>query len=75
MALLEPTLAPAPVICDEPFDAVDPAITMAPVGLPVMKPGVLAWIDVGKLPRKRKLAREKPTRAVLSRCGEKTCCS
>src|SRR3984893_9172948 len=73
--LFEPTLAPAPVTCDAPFEAVLPEITMAPTGLPATQlvmsvPG--SGVDE---PRKKKLAREKPTRAVLNRLGEKTCCS
>ena len=58
MALLEPTLAPAPVICELPLDAVEPAMTMAPVGSPATKAEVMAWISAGSEPRKKKLARE-----------------
>ena len=70
--LFEPTLAPAPVICELPLEAVEPAMTMAPTAAPGRKPGVSDGVDE---PRKRKLAREKPMRAVLSRCEETTCCS
>ena len=62
MALFEPTLAPAPVICEEPLEAVEPAMTMAPMGLPGRKVPLAAATSAGTLPRKKKLAREKPTR-------------
>src|SRR5258708_38048856 len=73
--LFEPTLAPAPVTCDAPFEAVLPEITIAPTGLPatqLVMPAPGSGVDE---PRKKKLAREKPTRAVFNRRGEKTCCS
>ena len=47
MALLEPTLAPAPVICELPLEAVEPAMTMAPVGLPGRSWGCAAWMAAG----------------------------
>src|SRR5258708_24184513 len=73
--VLEARLAPAPVTCDAPFEAVLPEITIAPTGLPATQlvraaPG--SGVDE---PRKKKLAREKPTRAVFNNLGEKTCCS
>src|SRR6185437_12772796 len=69
--LLEPTLAPAPVIWDDPLLAVEPAMTIAPMGLPATQPGTSTGVD----PRKKNDAREKPKRAVLRSCAEKTCCS
>ena len=47
MALLAPTLAPAVVTEEAPLDAVEPAMTTAPVGLPVTKVGVVAWMSAG----------------------------
>ena len=46
--LLLPTLLPARVICEEPFEAVLPEMTMAPIGLPVTQPGM----STGTIPSK-----------------------
>src|SRR5947209_18261962 len=62
VALLEPTFAPAPVICEEPFDAVDPAITMAPTGLPATHPGTGTPPSGEDASRTMNEAREKPKR-------------
>ena len=47
VALLEPTLAPAVVMVEAPLEAVEPAMTTAPVGLPGRKVGVTAWMRGG----------------------------
>src|SRR5581483_5406940 len=69
--LLLPTFVPACEICEAPFEAVLPLITMAPIGLPATHPVSLT----GVYPVKKKLAREYPKRAVFKNDGENTCCS
>jgi hypothetical protein len=45
VALLLPTLVPACVIADAPFEAVLPLITMAPIGSPETQPGRSTGVD------------------------------
>jgi len=42
--LLLPTLVPAPVMVDAPFDAVLPLMTMAPICSPVTQPDSLTGV-------------------------------